>query len=191
MSPTIDDGIVTGITMGSITLVIGIGQFLVQQAFYKPVTVEAVSFPIILRPYRWMLVIAHVLCGAFMVMGLGLIIFAPGIAGRFIGGAIIVVSFLMWVGAFQEAGEYLLIDSDGFKYVKSPSKFIEIKGSQITSFLASPIGGNLIVRIYGKDKRVLIPLTFHNISFLRQQMERWAREEHIKSFKNWRPKEVN
>ena len=191
MNPAFDGAISTGLFMGSIYLVTGFGKFMVLREFYKPVLTPQTRFPLVLRPYSWMLIVSYVICLPFIILGLFQILFCPGFLSHFLGIVVIVVSGLLLFGAFQEAKQYILIDTDGLRYIKSSSELIEIQGDQITIFYPSPISGSLVIGIYGKDKKILIPLTFQNVNLLNYHITRWQNEARDKSFRNWRPKEVN
>ncbi len=175
MSSLIDNasgGLVVGAVMGSVAL----GQAWVQRDFLRKVDSELSPFPIILKPYRWMIVVSHLICGAWLLLASALIVFCPGTGAKILGGISLVTLSFLWFSVFQGARQFIRIDPDGFSYVKSRSRSIEVKAQFVEQFFAPPIGGNIVIVIKYAPRRVLIPIMFQDINLLNYFLTRWRME---------------
>jgi hypothetical protein len=174
------DAIGSGLLVGAVFGGIGLGQFLVRRNFFRQVTSEPDHFPIILKPYRWMIIGSHCSC-AFILLGfVGLIAFCPGSGAKILGGVGIVVFGVIWISVFRGARQFIRIDPDGFSYVKSSSQAVEVKGRTISTFFAPAVGGNIVVGVKDRPRRVVIPLMFQDINLLNHFLTQWRRENSFK-----------
>lgn len=183
----------TALTLGAAASVPIIGKWLFAREYFKPVRGAFPPYPIVLRPYRWMVVLAWIICALFAVVAIALFIlwlFQPLFLMKLVGAIFMAIAGILMWGTYQWSHEYLVIEADGLTYVKS-RKSVAIKGAYINAALPSGAGGNLILDVLYQDKKLLIPLTFQGMNLLRQQFERWRSDARERSFHNWRPKEVN
>jgi hypothetical protein len=133
---------------------------------------EPSHFPIILKPYRWMIVASHLICGAWLLLVFALI----ALGAKILGGISLVTLLVLWFSVFQGARQFIRINPDGFSYVKSRSRSIEVKAQFVEQFFAPPIGGNIVIVIKYAPRRVLIPIMFQDINLLNYFLTRWRME---------------
>jgi hypothetical protein len=174
MNMSIQSGAESGVVMGAVMGAVALGQYLVWRAFFRETAFPALSFPIILRPYRWMVIGSHGFCGLVIIGFLGFLVFFPGTGAKCLGATGLLVFSLVWYSVFRGSRQYIRIDQDGFSYVKSKNKSIDVKGRDVVLFFAPPVGGNILISIKGKNRRVVIPMMFQRINLLRYCLAQWC-----------------
>jgi hypothetical protein len=117
--------------------------------------------------------LSHLFSAVIVGGGVVIVVTSSNISGRVLGVVVVAMFSVIWLSVFRGARSYICLNQGGFAYFKSLSNAIRVKACDVNTFFAPAVGGNIVIDVKYRPKRVLVPIIFQNINLLNFFLTKW------------------